>query len=159
MNINGIEFNYEVVKPKKLRIKIDIRVIENIVCSFFRINQEELFQRNRKRDIVEKRQIFHYLCTRYTLESLSIIGKYGGSNYGHAVVINSRKQVENLIDTDRRIRQIIQDLELELRKEQVIFLDKDDFRTIRYNLSKNIVNCSSYLEVQSILIKYMVNNN
>jgi len=159
MEINDIELNYEVVKPEKLRNKIDIRIIENIVCSYFKVSQKYLFQRNRRREIMEKRQIFHYLCVKYTAETLAKIGDYEGFHYGHAVVINSNKQINNLIDTDKKFKQTIYDLELEVRKAQVIFLNEDDFRTVKYNLSRDIINCKSYLDIDSLLVKYMVNNS
>lgn len=78
------------------------------VTEHYGITPEELFTRTRKREIVFPRQLFFYLCCRYTKKSQDYIGKiserYGIKKYDHATVLHGRNSIQNYIDTDREKR-------------------------------------------------------
>lgn len=88
------EFNK--IIPRKY---LEIDEIKSIVARYFSIPFYNLDIKSRKREIVEKRQIAHYLAKIHTAESLANIGKAIG-NKDHATVLNSSKTVNNMIDTD-----------------------------------------------------------
>lgn len=76
--------------------------MENIIfeaCKKYDITREEFFSKSRKTEIVEPRQICHYLAYRSTNLSYAKIGKIIG-NKDHATVLNSVRRVEALIYSD-----------------------------------------------------------
>lgn len=81
---------------------LEIEEIRNIVARYFSIPIYNLDLNTRKREIVSKRQVAHYLAKIHTAESLSNIGKAIG-NKDHATVLNSSKTVNNLIDTNSKM--------------------------------------------------------
>lgn len=92
--------------------------IEDILAQVterYGITPVELFTRSRKRELVFKRQLFFYLCCRYTKKSQEYIGKlserYGIKKYDHATVLHSRVVIQNYIDTDREKRKEILSLQ------------------------------------------------
>ncbi len=63
----------------------------------------------RKREIVQARQIAMYLSRSMTKASLSSIGaQIGGKD--HATVLYACKMVGNLITTDKRFKEVVEDL-------------------------------------------------
>jgi chromosomal replication initiator protein len=64
----------------------------------------------RKREVVQVRQIAMYFAKKYTKLSLSVIGAYCG-NKDHATVLHSCKTMSNLIETDKKIRQYIEEID------------------------------------------------
>jgi chromosomal replication initiator protein len=79
------------------------------VCKRFEVTVKQMESKNRKREIVEPRQIVFYLLWRYSYSSLKTIGRY--FNRDHTTVIHGRDTVQNLIDTDDVYRQEIQRFE------------------------------------------------
>jgi hypothetical protein len=81
--------------------KIDksLKRIKKTICLYFNINEEDVDKKTRKRKIVVPRQIAHYIALLNTKHSLTDIGKEIG-NKNHATVLNSKKTINNLIDTD-----------------------------------------------------------
>src|ERR1039458_1310126 len=77
--------------------------IFNIVCKYFGRDTSEVLSKTRKIEILQVRQIYHYFAIKYTKESLEIIA--ATTNNDHATVINSRRRISNLIDTERLFKQ------------------------------------------------------
>jgi len=95
------------------RRKINTDVILKKVSNEFCIPISSIHLRTRKREIVEPRQIAHYLARKYTMLSCEDIGeKIGGVD--HATVLHSCKTVNNLIDTDKHFRNKINKIETKL---------------------------------------------
>ena len=105
--------------------------VKKIVCSYFNLRIEDLDRKSRKREIVLARQVAHYFVSlhygkkreggwqarlghtayKYT-EGIPLkqIGReIGGKD--HATVLHSIKAINNLIDTDRSFRQLIDEID------------------------------------------------
>ncbi len=94
-------------KPKK---EITIKHIEKVVCDFYNISQEALQSRNRKREIVQTRQIAMYFAKKFTKYSLSTIGaEIGGKN--HATVLYADKVIKDQLTYDKNLQSQIEDIE------------------------------------------------
>ena len=100
------------VKNTKREISIDY--IQKIVCDYFNMPQEIINSKTRKREIVQARQIAMYFAKSLTKSSLATIGsQIGGKD--HATVLHACKTVNNLIDTDKRFRGFIDEIEKKLK--------------------------------------------
>jgi len=70
--------------------------------------------KTRKREIVQARQVAMYFSKNLTKSSLATIGaQIGGKD--HATVLHACKTVNNLIDTDKRFRTQITEIEKKLK--------------------------------------------
>ncbi len=88
--------------------------IQSVVSSYFGISKEVLLSNSRKREIVQARQIAMYLCRHLTNTSLDTIGtEMGGKN--HATVLYACNTVNDLMESDRSIRQFVHDIEKKLK--------------------------------------------
>ncbi|MBK8808934.1 MAG: chromosomal replication initiator protein DnaA [Bacteroidales bacterium] len=102
----------KLVKNTKKDISIDY--IQKTVCEYFNIPLEQLNSKTRKREVVQSRQIAMYFAKNLTKASLATIGaKIGGKD--HATVLHACKTVNNLIDTDKRFKMFIDDIEKRFR--------------------------------------------
>ena len=100
------------VKNTKREISIDY--IQKVVCDYFDMQVEILRSKTRKREIVQARQIAMYFAKTMTKTSLTSIGsQIGGKD--HATVLHSCKTVNNLIETDKRFRVYIDEIEKKLK--------------------------------------------
>jgi chromosomal replication initiator protein len=99
INSNGIYFIYK-----------EINEIVRKVCSYLKVRVESLNLPTRKREIVEARQISMYFSKQKTKDSLQKIGnEIGGKD--HATVLHACKTVNNLMETDKKFRDKIDELE------------------------------------------------
>lgn len=96
------------VKNTKREISIDY--IQKVVCDYFSIPLDVINSKTRKREIVQARQIAMYFAKGLTKSSLATIGsQIGGKD--HATVLHACKTVNNLIDTDKRFRGYITEID------------------------------------------------
>lgn len=89
--------------------EISIEYIQKIICDYFKISTDAINARTRKREIVQARQLSMYFAKKYTKLPLSLIGAYCG-NKDHATVLHACKQIENLRQTDRYMRTMVEEL-------------------------------------------------
>ena len=102
----------KLIKNTKREISIDY--IQKVVCSYFNIGVEQLQSKTRKREIVQARQVAMFFSKSLTKSSLATIGtQIGGKD--HATVLHACKTVNNLIDTDKRFRLQIDEIEKKLK--------------------------------------------
>lgn len=94
--------------------EVSIDEIQKVVADFFKISIEEMNSRSRKRDIVQARQIAMYFAKKYTPFSLTMIGQHIG-NKDHATVLHSCKIVNDLLETDKKFRQYIEDMDKKIQ--------------------------------------------
>lgn len=95
---------------KNTQKDISIEMIQETVCDYFNIPIEQLRSKTRKREIVQSRQIAMYFAKNLTKSSLATIGaKIGGKD--HATVLHACKTVNNLVDTDKRFKLYIEEIE------------------------------------------------
>jgi chromosomal replication initiation ATPase DnaA len=91
----------------------DQRII-NIVCAEYETWPEKIFVPDRHRDLVEPRQVIHYLLNKYTKLTISKIG--GLTNKDHATVLHSNKVINNLKATDIEFRSKLSIIEQTINK-------------------------------------------
>ena len=100
------------IKNTKKNISIDY--IQKIVCNYFNIPVDMIHTKTRKREIVQARQIAMFFSKNLTKSSLTTIGsQIGGKD--HATVLHACKTVNNLMDTDKKFRGQIEELEKKLK--------------------------------------------
>jgi len=99
---------------KSTTTEISIDYIQKIVCDYFNMPVDILQSKTRKREIVQARQIAMYFSKNLTKSSLATIGaQIGGKD--HATVLHACKSVNNLIDTDKRFRAYIEEIDKKLK--------------------------------------------
>lgn len=85
-----------------------INLIAKKVALEFGYSVEDITQKTRKREIVEPRQIAHYLCSKHVKgANLALIGRCIGKK-DHATVMHSRNSIENAMDTIAGYSEIIE---------------------------------------------------
>ena len=89
--------------------EISIDYIQKIVCDYFDMGIDLLKSKTRKREVVQARQLAMYFAKTFTKSSLSIIGSQCGGK-DHATVLHACRTVNNLIDTDKKFKQCVQEL-------------------------------------------------
>ncbi len=90
--------------------EITIDYIQQAVCKYFSLPIEKLKSKSRKRETVQARQLAMYFSKLYTKSSLATIGNKCG-NKDHATVLHACKTVKNLIDTDKRFKKYVDELD------------------------------------------------
>jgi chromosomal replication initiator protein len=102
----------KLIKNTKKEISIDY--IQKVVCSYYNVATEMLHSKTRKREIVQARQVAMFFSKNLTKSSLATIGsQIGGKD--HATVLHACKTVNNLMDTDKRFRMQIDEIEKKLK--------------------------------------------
>ena len=94
--------------------EISIEYIQKVVCDYFAITIDKINANTRKREIVQARQFCMYFAKKYTKMPLSTIGKFCGDK-DHATVLHSCRVIENLLETDKKIRSYSEDIEKKLK--------------------------------------------
>jgi chromosomal replication initiator protein len=90
--------------------EVSIDFIQKVVCDYFDLPIEILKSKTRKREIVQARQIAMYFAKSLTKSSLANIGIHCGGK-DHATVLHACRTVNNLMETDKRFRAYIEELE------------------------------------------------
>ncbi len=102
----------KLIKSTKREISIDY--IQKVVCNYYNIGLEMLQSKTRKREIVQARQVAMFFSKSMTKSSLATIGsQIGGKD--HATVLHACKTVNNLIETDKRFRLQVDEIEKKLK--------------------------------------------
>jgi len=99
---------------KNIKREISIDYIQKVVCSYFNVPVEMLQSNTRKREIVQARQIAMFFSKSLTKSSLATIGSHIGDK-DHATVLHACKTVNNLIETDKRFRLQLDEIEKRLK--------------------------------------------
>ncbi len=90
--------------------EISIDYIQKIVCDYFELPLEMLKSKTRKREVVQARQLAMYFSKQFTKSSLSNIGMHCGGK-DHATVLHACRTVNNLMDTDKKFKAQVVDLQ------------------------------------------------
>jgi chromosomal replication initiator protein len=102
-------------KPEKGILKeYSIDHISTIVCIYFNIPPGVFQSQTRKREVVQARQIAMWLSKKHTKNSLSVIGSEIGDK-DHATVVYACKTVESLIETEKRFKVQVGEIEKKLK--------------------------------------------
>ena len=82
--------------------KVNIDLIQTIVCQFFKISKNQMLSARRSRYLVRPRQTAIYLAKLLTSKSLPEIGR-SFSNRDHTTVIHSVKTIERWRQEDKEL--------------------------------------------------------
>ena len=90
--------------------EISIDFIQKIVSDYFSLPLELLKSKTRKREVVQARQIAMFFAKNMTKSSLASIGlQCGGKD--HATVLHACRTVNNLMETDKKFKVYIEEIE------------------------------------------------
>jgi chromosomal replication initiator protein len=90
--------------------EISIDFIQKVVSDYFNLPLELLKSKTRKREVVQARQIAMFFAKSLTKSSLASIGlQCGGKD--HATVLHACRTVNNLLETDKKFRVYIDEIE------------------------------------------------
>lgn len=98
---------------KKQTVELTVEKIQEIVCGHFNISAELLQEKTRKREVVQARQLAMYFSKNCTKASLSYIGTLIGKK-DHATVLYACKAVTDLIETDRKFKTQVEEIQRKL---------------------------------------------
>ena len=90
--------------------EVSIDYIQKVVCDYFDLNIDLMKSKTRKREVVQARQIAMYFAKCMTKSSLATIGMHCGEK-DHATVLHACRTVNNLMDTDKRFKAYIEELD------------------------------------------------
>src|ERR1700741_2557306 len=90
--------------------EVSIDYIQKVVCDYFDLPIDLMKSKTRKREVVQARQIAMYFAKNMTKSSLATIGLHCGGK-DHATVLHACSTVNNLMDTDKRFKSYIDELE------------------------------------------------
>jgi len=89
---------------------ISIEYILQVVSEYFNTDENSILSNTRKREIVQVRQVAMYFAKQLTKMSLKSIGARLGKK-DHATVLHAINTVNDLMQTDRRFKSQIEELE------------------------------------------------
>lgn len=92
------------------RKQITIKMIQEVVCSYYNLNEELIQTTSHKREIVQPRQITMFLAKKYTRSSYAYIGKVVG-NKDHSTVHHACKIVKEQMEIDKSFRSTVEVIE------------------------------------------------
>lgn len=108
-SLNSTEINLDLAKKKVKEIStgrqtsVSIEFITKEVCNFFKVDENNLREKNRKKEVVLARQIAMYLSKKLTKSSLKTIGLHFGGR-DHSTVIHSFNTIDKAIKTDLELK-------------------------------------------------------
>ncbi|MEQ9302350.1 MAG: chromosomal replication initiator protein DnaA [Marinoscillum sp.] len=94
--------------------EVGIDYIQKTVSDYFKVSQEYLKAKTRKKEIVIARQVAMYFSKDYTNHSLKSIGYHFGGR-DHSTVIHAVQSVNDMIDTNSKFRFAIDELKKKLK--------------------------------------------
>jgi chromosomal replication initiation ATPase DnaA len=89
-------------QPKVTNDNLIIIKIKEVIKEITGVNWERINQPTRQREIMLSRQLFHFLCRKFTSQSLKYIGSLTTRNYDHSTVISSIEQITYIVDLKHR---------------------------------------------------------
>lgn len=98
---------------KKPTEELTVNKIQQVVCDHFKISEELLQTKTRKREVVQARRLAMYFSKNYTKYSLSYIGNQIGKK-DHATVLYACKAVADLMETDRNFKTHVEEIQRKL---------------------------------------------
>ena len=99
---------------KEIDSEVGIDYIQKTVSDFFKVDQDDLKAKTRKKEIVIARQVAMYFSKDYTNHSLKSIGYHFGGR-DHSTVIHAVQSVNDMLDTDAKFRHSVDELKKKLK--------------------------------------------
>ena len=91
-----------------------INLINRKVFNYLNIDRDKALSKTQKKESVQARQIAMYFSIEFTKHSLAYIGKEIGGKK-HSTVIHSYRTVNNLIETDKKYKEQIENIRAEIK--------------------------------------------
>lgn len=95
---------------------VTIEDIISKVCAHYNIEENAIFKKTRKREIVQVRQISMYLAKKHTGYSSAKIGQIVG-NRDHATVVHACKIIKNQQEVDKAFHAEVKEIEIQLHNK------------------------------------------
>ena len=108
-SLNSKEIDFDLAKKtvKEIattrQINISIDFITKNVCDFFKVEENKVREKNRKKEVVLARQVAMYLSKKMTRSSLKTIGLHFGGR-DHSTVIHAYNTIDKTLSEDLKIR-------------------------------------------------------
>ncbi|WP_181305756.1 chromosomal replication initiator protein DnaA [Rufibacter sp. XAAS-G3-1] len=123
-SLNRKEIDLELAKQalkhiiEDVETEVNLDFIQKTVAEYFQVSLDSLKAKTRKKEIVTARQVAMYFAKEYTSHSLKSIGYHFGGR-DHSTVIHSVQTVSDLIDTDKKFKASIQELQKKFKVKAV----------------------------------------
>lgn len=105
---------YDLVFPAPAVRRVDIRLIQAVVCEFYGIGMADLLCSRRTADLVRPRQIAMHLCHRMTTRSYPEIGRrFGGRD--HTTALYADRKIGQSAKMDQKLASELETLEIKIR--------------------------------------------
>ena len=95
------------------------KIIKSVILKYFDRLADEIYRKGkgaRKRELCYLRQLTAYFLDEFTQLSLSEIGKEISGEaikpYDHATVLHSKRNIENLCDVDKSVRNDVEEIKV-----------------------------------------------
>ena len=114
-SLNSKEINLDLAKKtvKEIatdrKVNVSIESITKIVCNYFKIDENKIRDKTRKKEVVLARQISMYLSKELTKSSLKTIGLHFGGR-DHSTVIHACSAIENDKESDMLLKDTLETL-------------------------------------------------
>jgi len=118
-SLSGREIDFELTRKTvneistKKDINVSIDSITKIVCHEFKVDENKVREKNRKKEVVLARQIAMYLSKKLTKSSLKTIGLHFGGR-DHSTVIHAYNNIEKLTSEDISLNEKVSGLKNKL---------------------------------------------
>lgn len=106
------------ILPKFVNVNVEplsVNDIKRIICKHYHISDTELCSESRRQPLSQIRQIAIYFASKLTQDSTVQIGQALGGRK-HSTIIHSINHIQSLMETDKRLRTEIGELEDELAR-------------------------------------------
>ena len=94
--------------------EISIDYIQKVICDHFDLQVEKIHSNTRRREIVIARQLAMFFAKKHTKASLASIGTQCGKR-DHATVLHACKTINNLIETDKSFKSMVDELDKKIK--------------------------------------------
>lgn len=94
---------------------LDAEKIIQTVCQFFKVTKEDLFGKNRNKEIVEPRQLCMYLINDMLGTPFKAIGSMFG-NRDHSTIVHARNKISNQLRTNQHTKTLVNDIKSQILK-------------------------------------------
>lgn len=126
-------------------------------CAYYEIPISLFHYKIRKREVVQARQIAMLLSKSMTKLSVAKIGQQIGKK-DHATVLHACKTINNLIDTDKQIREDIDEIKKKIDGKEQIKMPVDNHiskEEVRETVQKAVIN---FLIVKLQVLKKIIDD-
>jgi chromosomal replication initiation ATPase DnaA len=94
-----------------MKVKIFDAYVEQVAV-LFNLHEHEIFEKSKKREVVDARHLIYYLCYHRPMKLKYIQNFMHGRGYeiGHSSIIHGIQMVKELSETDQDYKQVLQNL-------------------------------------------------